>query len=110
MTGCGRLLGKTFVMAGGGSGGHVIPLLAVAQELRTRGHECVFIGTRTGFEARLVPPANFQIEYIEIGGLKRVGNRRRMTRVIVGGAPSIMRIPQLTLHLCGEPLLSSTDN
>jgi UDP-N-acetylglucosamine--N-acetylmuramyl-(pentapeptide) pyrophosphoryl-undecaprenol N-acetylglucosamine transferase len=63
----------TFVMAGGGSGGHVIPSLAVAQELRSRGHECVFIGTRAGFEARLVPAAGFPIEYIEIGGLKRVG-------------------------------------
>ena len=65
-----------FVMAGGGSGGHVIPSLAVAQELRGRGHECVFIGTKTGFEARLVPSAGFPIEYIEIGGLKRVGMRR----------------------------------
>jgi len=65
-----------FVMAGGGSGGHVIPSLAVAHELRGRGHECIFIGTRTGFEARLVPSAGFPIEYIEIGGLKRVGIRR----------------------------------
>jgi UDP-N-acetylglucosamine--N-acetylmuramyl-(pentapeptide) pyrophosphoryl-undecaprenol N-acetylglucosamine transferase len=71
-----RTQSRTFVMAGGGSGGHVIPLLAVAQELRSRGHECVFIGTRTGFEARLVPAANFPIEYIEIGGLKRVGIAR----------------------------------
>src|ERR1700686_3645625 len=63
-------------MAGGGSGGHVIPSLAVARELRGRGHSCVFIGTRTGFEARLVPAADFPIEYIEIGGLKRVGVAR----------------------------------
>jgi UDP-N-acetylglucosamine--N-acetylmuramyl-(pentapeptide) pyrophosphoryl-undecaprenol N-acetylglucosamine transferase len=63
----------TFVMAGGGTGGHVVPALAVAGELRRRGHRCVFIGTRRGMEATLVPRAGFAIEWIEIGGLQRVG-------------------------------------
>src|ERR1700691_2151901 len=63
-------------MAGGGSGGHVIPALAVARELRARGHSGRFIGTRRGVEAKLVPPAGFPIEWIEIGGLKRVGPRK----------------------------------
>ena len=66
----------TIVMAGGGTGGHVVPLLAVARELKARGHQPVFIGTRTGFEAKLVPPAGFPLEFIEIGGLKRVGVMR----------------------------------
>ncbi len=70
---------KTFVMAGGGTGGHVIPALAVARELRERGHAVRFIGTRRGIESKLVPPEGFPIEWIEIGGLKRVRIRRRLT-------------------------------
>ena len=66
----------SFVMAGGGTGGHVIPALAVARELRNRGHSVRFIGTRRGMEAKLVPTENFPIEWIEIGGLKRVGLRK----------------------------------
>jgi UDP-N-acetylglucosamine--N-acetylmuramyl-(pentapeptide) pyrophosphoryl-undecaprenol N-acetylglucosamine transferase len=66
----------TFVMAGGGTGGHVIPALAVARELRARGHSVRFIGTERGLEARLVPAADFPIDWIRIGGLKRVGWRQ----------------------------------
>src|SRR6266478_5808022 len=63
-------------MAGGGSGGHVFPALAVARELRSRGHHVLFVGVRRGLEAKLVPAANFPIEWIEIGGLNRVGFRQ----------------------------------
>src|SRR5260370_28417815 len=81
----------TIVMAGGGSGGHVVPLLAVARELRARGHHCIFIGTRAGFEAKLVPPAGFPLEYIQIGGLKRVGALR--TVQTLGQLPlSVLRV------------------
>jgi UDP-N-acetylglucosamine--N-acetylmuramyl-(pentapeptide) pyrophosphoryl-undecaprenol N-acetylglucosamine transferase len=62
-----------FLMAGGGTGGHVIPALAVARQLRRRGHQPFFVGTRRGLEARLVPPEDFPIDWIEIGGLKSVG-------------------------------------
>jgi UDP-N-acetylglucosamine--N-acetylmuramyl-(pentapeptide) pyrophosphoryl-undecaprenol N-acetylglucosamine transferase len=65
-----------FVMAGGGTGGHVIPALAVARELGSRGHAVRFIGTRRGIEAKLVPAAGFPIDWIEIGGLNRVGLRQ----------------------------------
>ncbi len=67
-----------FVMAGGGTGGHVMPALAVARELRARGHAVRFIGTRRGLEAKLAPAEGFPIDWIEIGGLMRVGWRKTM--------------------------------
>lgn len=68
----------SFLMAGGGTGGHVIPLVAVARELKRRGHHPFFVGTRQGIEAKLVPAEGFSIEWVEIGGLKRVGAARAL--------------------------------
>lgn len=65
-------------MAGGGTGGHVLPALAVARELRARGHQVRFVGVERGMEAKLVPAANFPIDWIEIGGLNRVGFRQTL--------------------------------
>ena len=42
-----------FVMAGGGTGGHVIPAIAVAREVVAMGHEVLFVGTERGVENRL---------------------------------------------------------
>jgi UDP-N-acetylglucosamine--N-acetylmuramyl-(pentapeptide) pyrophosphoryl-undecaprenol N-acetylglucosamine transferase len=65
-------------MAGGGTGGHVFPGLAVARELARRGHAVRFIGTERGMEANLVPAAGFPIAWIRIGGLNRVGFRKTL--------------------------------
>ena len=70
-----------FAFAGGGTGGHVIPALAVARELRRRGREAFFVGTERGIEARLVPAEGFRLEFVRIGGLKSVGLRRRLQTV-----------------------------
>jgi UDP-N-acetylglucosamine--N-acetylmuramyl-(pentapeptide) pyrophosphoryl-undecaprenol N-acetylglucosamine transferase len=67
----------SFVLTGGGSGGHVFPALAVARVLRERGHRLLFIGTSRGMESRLVPEAGFDLELIRIGALNRVGRRKQ---------------------------------
>lgn len=62
-----------FLMAGGGTGGHVIPGIAVARELSARGHKPVFVGTARGMETKLVPAAGFPLELIDIGSLQGQG-------------------------------------
>lgn len=61
------------VIMAGGTGGHVFPALAVADTLRARGVEVVWMGTRRGLEAELVPKAGYPIEWISIGGLRGKG-------------------------------------
>src|SRR5580765_3368225 len=70
---------RNFLMAGGGTGGHVIPGLAVARELETRGHHVTFVGTEHGLEAKLVPAAGFDLQKIQIGGLNRVSLRQTIS-------------------------------
>jgi UDP-N-acetylglucosamine--N-acetylmuramyl-(pentapeptide) pyrophosphoryl-undecaprenol N-acetylglucosamine transferase len=61
------------IIAGGGTGGHVIPALAIAHQLKKQfAAEVLFIGTARGIETRLVPQAGFPLELIKVGGLKNV--------------------------------------
>ncbi|HJT00747.1 MAG TPA: undecaprenyldiphospho-muramoylpentapeptide beta-N-acetylglucosaminyltransferase [Terriglobales bacterium] len=67
------------VIAGGGTGGHVIPALAIARELRERFRaEVLFVGTARGLENRLVPAAGFELRLIEVGALNRVSLATRL--------------------------------
>ena len=61
------------LIAGGGTGGHVIPALAIARELRdAHGAEVRLVGTARGLETRLVPEAGFKLELVRSGQLKNV--------------------------------------
>jgi UDP-N-acetylglucosamine--N-acetylmuramyl-(pentapeptide) pyrophosphoryl-undecaprenol N-acetylglucosamine transferase len=71
------------LIAGGGTGGHVIPALAIARELRQRyGAEVRFVGTARGFETRMVPEAGFALELIEVGQLKGVSLKTRLRTLL----------------------------
>jgi len=70
------------ILAGGGTGGHVIPALAIAKELqKLYGAEVLFIGTARGIENRLVPAAGFPLRLIQVGALKNVSLATRLRTV-----------------------------
>jgi UDP-N-acetylglucosamine--N-acetylmuramyl-(pentapeptide) pyrophosphoryl-undecaprenol N-acetylglucosamine transferase len=73
------------IMAGGGTGGHLFPGLAVAEEFRKRDAmtEILFVGTKIGIEARAVPAAGFALETLPVRGLKGRG-LRGMTQAMYG--------------------------
>jgi UDP-N-acetylglucosamine--N-acetylmuramyl-(pentapeptide) pyrophosphoryl-undecaprenol N-acetylglucosamine transferase len=67
------------ILAGGGTGGHVIPALAIAQQLQKEyAAEILFIGTSRGIENRLVPNAGFTLRLVDVGALKNVGWATRL--------------------------------
>ncbi len=70
------------IIAGGGTGGHVIPALAIAQQLKKQfAAEVLFIGTPRGIETRLVPRAGFPLELIQVGALKNVSLLTRVKTI-----------------------------
>lgn len=71
------------LIAGGGTGGHVIPALAIARELRdAHGAEVRFVGTARGLETKLVPEAGFPLELIRVGQLKNVSLATRVRTLL----------------------------
>ncbi|MGD2137361.1 MAG: undecaprenyldiphospho-muramoylpentapeptide beta-N-acetylglucosaminyltransferase [Gammaproteobacteria bacterium] len=64
---------RTVLIMAGGTGGHVFPALAVAEELTARGVSVSWLGTRRGLEARVVPAAGYPLETLRVSGLRGKG-------------------------------------
>jgi UDP-N-acetylglucosamine--N-acetylmuramyl-(pentapeptide) pyrophosphoryl-undecaprenol N-acetylglucosamine transferase len=79
------------LIAGGGTGGHLFPGIAVAQEIRRRepGAKILFVGSPRGIEVGAVPKAGFDLELLPISGLRRVG--------VLGLARGMARLPWAVL-------------
>lgn len=76
------------LIAGGGTGGHLFPGVAIAEELRAREPEAAikFVGTRRGIEARVLPDLGWDLDFIEVSGLKTVG--------AAGAVKGLFRLPR----------------
>ena len=71
------------ILAGGGTGGHVIPALAIANELDSNyGARVMFIGTARGIENRLVPAAGYELRLVQVGALKKVSLATRVQTLL----------------------------
>jgi UDP-N-acetylglucosamine--N-acetylmuramyl-(pentapeptide) pyrophosphoryl-undecaprenol N-acetylglucosamine transferase len=73
------------LIAGGGTGGHLFPGIALAEEVTTRHpkNEVIFVGTRRGLEARVVPDCGYKLEVISARGLKGMGPIRLLRALLV---------------------------
>jgi UDP-N-acetylglucosamine--N-acetylmuramyl-(pentapeptide) pyrophosphoryl-undecaprenol N-acetylglucosamine transferase len=76
------------MIAGGGTGGHLFPGVAIAEELRRRAPDAPvrFVGTERGIEARVLPDLGWELELISVSGLKTVGAR--------GAIRGLLRLPR----------------
>jgi UDP-N-acetylglucosamine--N-acetylmuramyl-(pentapeptide) pyrophosphoryl-undecaprenol N-acetylglucosamine transferase len=83
------------VIAGGGTGGHIFPAIAIANELKSAlGAEILFIGTPRGLESRLVPQAGYPLSLIQVGQLNQVSLATK-ARTLVDLPLSLLRCRKL---------------
>jgi UDP-N-acetylglucosamine--N-acetylmuramyl-(pentapeptide) pyrophosphoryl-undecaprenol N-acetylglucosamine transferase len=122
---------RCVMIMAGGTGGHVFPALSLAALLRLHGCDVVWLGTRTGIEARLVPAAGIEVEWVTVGGLRGKGwqtqllaplrllralwqagaaIRRRKPRVVVGLGGYVTGPGGLAAWLLRRPLVIHEQN
>jgi len=84
-------------MAGGGTGGHLFPAIALAEEFKRRDAsvEITFIGGKGGIEERIVPGYGYPLKVLSVEGIKRKGARDRARAVVKAASSTIAALRML---------------
>ena len=80
------------LMMAGGTGGHVYPALAVAEELRARGYRLEWVGTSRGLEQRVVPAAGIKLHHLSVRGVRGKGLADSMLGLAALGLASLQAL------------------
>lgn len=76
-------MGKRIVIMAGGTGGHVFPALAVAQELIKKGWQVSWLGTQKGLEGRVIPEQGIEIDWLSVAGVRGKGWLSKIIAVLL---------------------------
>lgn len=98
---------RTIVIAGGGTGGHIYPALAIARAMRAKDPqlEVHFVGTATGLETKIVPRENFPLHLIDVGKLNHGGGLISKLRTVLGIPRALLQSAALLFELKPEVVL-----
>jgi len=96
---------RRWVVAGGGTGGHVTPALALGERIAERGDEVLFVGTERGLETRLVPEAGFRLVALPSRPLQ--GRTRRERALALAGLPGVTWRARRALRSFGAEIVLS---
>ena len=101
---------RTLMVMAGGTGGHIYPGLAAAAALRNRGWNVIWLGTRHGMEARLVPEHGYTMAWLSLGGVRGNGVLRKLllpVTLLVAFAQALSALlrhrPDVVLGMGGYP-------